>query len=45
MTDAYFNMWEFLRCVRYKPNGSGGVYCKPSQKKRRKMRRRMGYRI
>ena len=36
------DMREFLRYINYPPNGAGGCYCRPSQKKRRKLRRRMG---
>ena len=45
MIDSYYNLSEMrnvLHDICYVPNGKGGFYCKRSQKKRRKMRKRKG---
>ena len=45
MGESYFNMLglrQFWRNVKYAPDGKRGFYCKSSQNKRRKMRRRGG---
>lgn len=44
---GYFGILEMRRVwhdVMYAPDGKRGFYCKASQKKRRKMRRRVGKR-
>lgn len=44
MFDYYdlFSLRQFLHDVVYAPNGKGGFYCKRSQRKRRKLQRRLG---